>query len=274
VSWIEVRVSAPEEHRDAVVAELVAHGAPGVQELEQELVTHVPDATDLVALERAVRALSPEAALRCARLDGEWHVPARATVGVQRVGRIAVGPPWLGAEIASAELPVVIDPAMAFGTGEHETTRGVLALMQRVVQPGDLVADLGAGSAVLSIAAARLGASRVAAIEIDPDAIGNAEENVARNGVGGRVTVVEGDAALLLPLVGPVHVILANIISSVLRSLSLVMRESLAPGGRAILSGILVAERDEVLDWLSRDGWMVESEQREGDWWSSVIAPR
>lgn len=274
MSWIEVRVSVPAAMRDAAVAALVTHGAPGVQELEHELLTHVPDGTDLPALERAVREASPGATVACARLDGEWSIPARATVGVQRVGRIAVAPPWLGAEIAGAELPVVIEPAMAFGTGEHETTRGVLSLMQQVVQPGDLVADLGAGSAVLSIAAARLGAARVAAIEIDPDAIGNAEENVSRNGVASRVTIVEGDATVVLPLVAPVNVILANIISSVLRKLSLVMRAALAPGGRAILSGILVAEREEVLGWLARDGWAVESEHREGDWWSSVIAPR
>ena len=72
---------------------------------------------------------------------------------------------------------------MAFGTGEHATTRGVMRLMQDVIRAGDIVADLGAGSAVLAIAAAKLGAARVAAIELDPDAIGNAEENVARNGV-------------------------------------------------------------------------------------------
>jgi ribosomal protein L11 methylase PrmA len=79
----------------------------------------------------------------------------------------------------------VIDPGMAFGTGDHPTTRGVVRLMQGAVRPGDLVADLGAGSAVLSIAAIKLGAARAAAIEFDPDAIGNAEENVARNGAPG-----------------------------------------------------------------------------------------
>jgi ribosomal protein L11 methyltransferase len=275
LSWIEVRVSAPAEARDAVVEALVACGAPGVQELADELLTHVPDDTDLGAMARAVDAASPGSVIAHRPLaDTDWTAPVRARVGVQRVGRIAVGPPWLAHEVAGAELPIVIEPAMAFGTGEHETTRSMLALMQQVVRPGDLVADLGAGSAVLSIAAARLGAARVAAIEIDPDAIGNAEENVSRNGVGGRVTVVEGDAALLLPLVAPVNVIAANIISSVLRALSLVMRAALAPGGRAVLSGILVTEREDTLDWLARDGWTVESEHREGDWWSSVIAPR
>jgi ribosomal protein L11 methyltransferase len=114
----------------------------------------------------------------------------------------------------------------------------------------------------------------VAAIELDPASIGNAEENVARNGVGDRVTVIEGDAEILLPLVAPVRVILANIISSVLLQLAPVMRDALAPGGRAILSGVLVAEREEMIAALARDGWSVEAEHHEGDWWSCVIARR
>jgi ribosomal protein L11 methyltransferase len=162
---------------------------------------------------------------------------------------------------------------MGFGTGEHATTRGVVRLMQRVVRAGDTVADLGSGSGVLAIAAAKLGATQVAAIEIDPDAIGNAEENVGRNGVGDRVTVIEGDAALLLPLVAPVRIVLANIISTVLLDLLPVIRESLSPGGSAILSGILVEERPELLDALA-DGWSVVAEDREDIWWSVLVEPR
>ncbi|MGH7621192.1 MAG: 50S ribosomal protein L11 methyltransferase, partial [Gemmatimonadaceae bacterium] len=144
--------------------------------------------------------------------------------------------------------------------------------MQPLVQPGSRVADLGSGSGVLAIAAAKLGAERVAAIEMDPDAIGNAEENVARNGVSAQVTVLEGDAASLLPLVAPVSLVLANIISSVLMELSPTMRDALPTGGRAVISGILVNEREQLLTSLSGDGWTLESELREGEWWSSVIA--
>jgi ribosomal protein L11 methyltransferase len=169
---------------------------------------------------------------------------------------------------------VVIDPAMAFGTGEHPTTRSVVLLMQSVIRRGDVVADLGAGSAVLSIAAAKLGASRVAAIELDHDAIENAEENVRVNGVEDRVQVIEGDASTLLPLLAPVRVILANIISSVLITLLPVMRESLSPGGQAILSGILCEESEEITSALASDGWAVERETAEDVWWTVQIAPR
>jgi ribosomal protein L11 methyltransferase len=149
-----------------------------------------------------------------------------------------------------------------------------MRLMQGVVCPGDVVADLGAGSAALSIAAAKLGARRVTAIEIDPDSIGNAEENVRANGVGERVEVIEGDAATLLPLLAPVRVVLANIISSALISLLPTIRVSLDARGQAILSGILCEEREAMLAALDADGWTVEREDTEDAWWSVQIAPR
>jgi len=162
---------------------------------------------------------------------------------------------------------------MAFGTGDHATTRGVMRLMSDVIREGDRVADLGAGSAVLSIAAAKLGAGRVAAIELDPEAIGNAEENLVRNGVADRVTVIEGDAELLLPLVAPVRVVLANIISSVLVGLLPHIARALdGEGACAILSGILQAERDDLVEVLTTTGWRVTAEDREDIWWSAVVA--
>jgi ribosomal protein L11 methyltransferase len=145
--------------------------------------------------------------------------------------------------------------------------------MQGVVQPGDRVADLGAGSAVLAIAAALLGASRVAAIETDADAIGNAEENVRANRVGDRVVVIEGDAEAILPHVAPVRVVLANIISSVLVDLLPAVRASLESGGVAIFSGILREERDEFVSALAQSGWHVEREHTEDMWWTAVARP-
>jgi ribosomal protein L11 methyltransferase len=143
-----------------------------------------------------------------------------------------------------------------------------------VIAPGQTVADLGAGSAVLAIAAAKLGASHVAAVEMDEEAIANAEENVERNAVSDRVTVVHGDAAVILPLLAPVDVVLANIISSVLVSLLPAIGEALAPGGRAILSGVLQGEREALLAVLDATGWRVLDEDREDIWWSASIARR
>jgi ribosomal protein L11 methyltransferase len=111
----------------------------------------------------------------------------------------------------------------------------------------------------------------VVAIEMDPDAIGNAEENVARNGVQGRVHVMLGDAGALLPLLAPVRLVLANIISSVLIELLPVIGVALAADGDAVLSGILTAERAHMLAVLREAGWQVTGEIADGEWWSVAI---
>ena len=270
--WVALHIEAPEGAlRDLVLQMLMDGGAGAVQELGSALLTHLIEGAPLDTLCSALAAAG--ASVRRTELgEVDWSAHWVTRVGVQRIGRIAVAPPWMSDDIASAEISILIEPAMAFGTGEHETTRGVLTLMQSLVEPGMLVADLGSGSGVLAIAAAKLGAGRVVAIEMDPDAIGNALENVERNNVAPRVTVLQGDAAALLPLVAPVSLVLANIISSVIIELSPIISRALPSGGKAVISGILVTEREHLLASLSADGWTLESELREGEWWSCVIA--
>lgn len=274
--WRSVRVwpSAPgESGREAIVAALFALGSTGVHEDGDVLVTFFPvHAMDDETLLRSVADADGAARIELGFADGqEWVRQWPARVGLHVVGSLTVAPPWLAAGCDPART-IVIDPAMAFGTGEHETTRGALRLLAHVVRPGDVVADLGAGSAVLAIAAAKLGAARVAAIEMDPDAIGNAEANVARNGVADRVRVIEGFAQTLLPLVAPVRVVTANIISSVVIELLPAIMSALADGGQAVLSGILREERDSMLAVLQESGWRVEREDAEGEWWSTIVA--
>lgn len=253
---------------ERVAAALFAAGAEGLHEDGDALVTQFSAGTDVGAVRAAVLAADPDAEVRIApAVPVDWTEGWKALIGAHALGALDVVPPWLAAGRDPART-VVIDPGMAFGTGDHATTRGVVRLLAAAVRPGDVVADLGAGSAVLAIAAAKLGAARVAAIEFDPDAIGNAEENVARNAVAGRVTVIEGDAGLLLPLVAPVRLVLANIISSVLTELLPAIAAALAPGGDAILSGILWEERAHMLDVLASGGWRVAAEDHEDVWWS------
>jgi ribosomal protein L11 methyltransferase len=133
------------------------------------------------------------------------------------------------------------------------------------------VADLGAGSAVLSIAAAKLGASRVVAVELDPEAIGNAEANVRRNLVGDRVKVIEGDASMILPLIAPARVVLANIIWPVLERMLPVIASALTADGVAVLSGLLAEERPSIEASLAREGWRITAVDEEGIWWSASI---
>jgi ribosomal protein L11 methyltransferase len=271
VTWTSLRVDGA-EHPEQVIAALFAAGAQGVQEDGAAVITHFPPETDIDAVCAAVLAIEPTARTSTRLADAtDWSEAWKSRLTLHRLGGLTIAPPWLAADLDPATT-IVVDPGMAFGTGDHPTTRGVIRLVQGVVRPGHLVADLGAGSAVLAIAAAKLGARRVAAIELDPDAIGNAIENVERNGVAGVVHVVEGDALALLPLVAPVDVILANIISSVLIDLLPAMRDALAPGGHAIISGILVEERETMVGAAVAGGWGLVAEDREDAWWTATLA--
>lgn len=273
MSWLTLRIQPGDDAsgRDAIVAALFAHGARAITEDGPVIVTHFPGETDLHPIRAAIHAADPAAGVSESVLeDQDWATAWRGSLGLQRIGDLIVAPPWL-TEGLEPSRTIVIEPAMAFGTGDHASTRGVLRELPGVLHAGDAVADLGCGSAILSIAAAKLGARRVYAIEYDADALGNAHDNVQLNAVADRVHVLHGDAAVLLPLVAPVQVVLANIISSVLRELLPVIEGSLAGGGRAILSGLLLGERAEWQDLLRRARWQIVHDSDEGDWWTVVI---
>lgn len=271
MSLLAVRVR-PRSNHEAIVAALFEAGSLGVHEDGDTLVTNLPDDGDLNRLRERVAAVDPGAEVDVTSITAPDYSEWRGTVGAHSVGRITVAPPWV--KVDSAEHIVRIEPAMAFGTGEHATTRLCLSLMQTVIRPGDTVADLGSGSAVLAIAAAKLGARSVAAIEIDPDATSNAEENVTRNDVRATVHLFEGDAAALLPLIAPVRVVIANILSSVILDMLPVIARSLAPDGEAIFSGIMLDEREMMLSRLSDAGWRATAEKSEEEWWSAVAVVR
>jgi ribosomal protein L11 methyltransferase len=272
--WLSVKAapsSAEPMKRAALMQAFFDAGAQGVHEDGERLVTHFPPGTDLVAVEQVLRAADLEAQIETADVPPvDWTEAWKGSLDAHQVGTLVVTPPWL-ADRYDAATTIVIDPGMAFGTGEHGTTRGVMRLLGDVLRPEDTVADLGAGSAVLAIAAAKLGASRVFAIELDEEAISNAEENIVRNGVSDRVHVFLGDAGALLPLVAPVRVVVANIISSVLELLLPVIADALTADGEAILSGILAEERAHMLAVLARGGWQVTAEDAEDVWWSVAI---
>jgi len=268
VTWTSVRVWPDAVSRDLVTQVLFDHGSQALQDDGPCIVTCFPDeavAGVRVSLEQAL----PGTRVEITPLpDVDWSERWKDQARLHRVGRVTIAPPWLVDHVDAASTIVTIEPAMAFGTGDHPTTRRMLGLMQVAMAPGDFVADLGAGSAVLSIVAAKLGASRVAAIEIDGEAIGNAEENVRRNDVADRVQVLHGDANVFLPLLAPLRVIVANIISSVLVELLPAMDSALTADGAMILSGILHTERTQMLAVLDGAGWVPVGEDTEGEWWA------
>lgn len=271
-SWQTLRVTPSHDGvRDAVAAALFSGGAEGLLDEGVSFVTHVPADHDLIFLRAEVQRADPAAQVLVTPLDPSTASPElHGTVQAHDLGAFVITPPWLADQYDPAKT-IIVEPGMAFGTGEHATTRGVLRLLPAVLRAGDVVADLGAGSAVLAIAAAKGGASKVIAIELDEDAMSNAEENLVRNDVADRVHLLCGDASVLLPFFAPVRVVLANIISSVHVEMLPVIQACLAEDGVVIISGILQTEREEMLRHLAATGWRMISDDSEGEWWSATI---
>lgn len=287
--WLVLEVRAPSGgetagRRRALAAALLGLGGAAVEEREGALRTHVSAPDDPEAfLERARRRLAravegPGPELRWAWTeDRDWRRAWRQGLEPRRVGdRLLVAPSWSDPDAGPGDAVVRLDPGMAFGTAEHGTTRGALRLLERAVDPGDRVLDVGTGSGVLAVAAARLGAGAVVALETDPEAVRTARENAAVNDVGDRVRVVHLEATPeLLRLVAPpaFDVVAANILAPVLVPMLEPFRAAAADDGRLILGGILEDEADETVRAADAAGWRLAGRDRDEGWWTGLFAP-
>ncbi len=221
--------------------------------------------------------------------EEDWANAWKQHYAVLRIGeRIVIVPSWLEHHPAPDDVVLHLDPGMAFGTGLHPTTQLCLRLLERHAHPGQQALDLGTGSGILAIAAARLGVDAVLALDNDPVAVAVAAENIARNGVSERVTVAEGSLGagarmghwlsgdfgppeasapgMAATDPGPFDLIVANLIARVLVILAADLAAALAPGGTLISSGILDAREAEVEAAFAATGLRLVERHAEGEW--------
>ncbi|TNJ64107.1 50S ribosomal protein L11 methyltransferase [Paenibacillus hemerocallicola] len=205
--------------------------------------------------------------------------------------RLTIKPTWERYEPESAdEIILELDPGMAFGTGTHPTTSLCLQTLEKAIEPGTDVIDVGTGSGILAIAAAKLGARRVLALDLDPVAVESATENVQLNGVGGIVAVMESDLLGVLRSAGlvaggeegsgrtpgvdvgalgvklPVKLVVANILAEIILLFIQDVYDVLESGGTYITSGIYKNKADDVEKGLVQAGFAIERKERDQDW--------
>ena len=186
--------------------------------------------------------------------------------------RLLIVPKWESADIRG-RVPVILDPGLSFGTGEHPTTQLCLTLLEKRVKGGERVLDLGCGSGILSIAALNLGAASATAADIDELCQRVAAENAALNQIGAdRFTVLCGDVlsddALLERLRGGYDIVLANIVADVIIALAPIVKTLLSPDGHFLCSGIIAGRETEVADALRRNGFAIEDTYSAKDWYA------
>jgi len=277
--WTEIIIDAGPEATDAVGAALYAVGCGGFEVREAAVppaiagYLPVDDRLEdrLGLLKDALAALpghgvigaGTDLTLRYVE-EADWANAWKEFYKPFRVGRrLVVTPPWEHPELAPDDIPLVIDPGMAFGTGSHPTTQLCLVALEDYVRPGARVADIGTGSGILAIAAAKMGASHVAANDNDPLAVRIARENAAANGVPVEIA----DA---LPT-GQYDAVVANILADVIIGMAEELQALLAPGGVLLASGIIDTREADVRLALEGIGLNHLETRRQTEWVALVF---
>jgi ribosomal protein L11 methyltransferase len=291
MEWVEVLLGAGPlaDEIAALLPELAPLAARGVEVRDDTVVCWAPaaeaDAARLeirAAAERLAAAglpVDPDSVrLRPAPPEAEWRDAWKRFFRTTRLGRrIVIVPSWErdGFTAAAGDVVLELDPGRAFGTGAHASTRLCLGELERLCDHDRLAParflDVGTGSGILSIAAAKLWPRAAGvALDIDPIAVGAARENLARNGVADRVRVDEGSVA---DVAGRFALIVANIQADVLEAMRDALAERLLPGGALLLSGLLAPQAEPVAAGYRAAGLRLQrrAELPEDPEWSAVL---
>ena len=251
-----------------------------IEAMPEDVLVHAwfePDASfadKLQALRLRMTELKSSASLDMGTLDigtanvhdEDWSEVWKKFYKPFRAGHhLVVKPTWELYDAQPGDKVIEIDPGMAFGSGTHETTGMCMELLEEALKGGERVIDVGTGSGILAIAAARLGAREVLGVDIDPMAVRVAQENVEKNGLADRVTICEGDLVKGLDNV-QCEFAVANILAEVIMLLAAPLKSHLTENATFVCSGILREREDEVTKVLTANGYQLFDRMEKGDW--------
>lgn len=197
--------------------------------------------------------------------EEDWADAWKAYFKPEVIGGVVIRPSWEEYQAEPGQVVVDLDPGMAFGTGTHPSTRLCVELLQETLRPGQQVLDVGTGSGILAIAAAKLAEAQVTAVDIDPVAVKVCKENAALNKVEDRIRALQGDLFSAVP--GETFdLVLANIIAAVIIELLPQIPPRLRPGGRLIAAGIIDSRAVEVEAEAAANGLRILKKAVSGEW--------
>jgi len=200
--------------------------------------------------------------------EEDWATSWKAYFKPEHIGKsLVVKPTWENYEAQAGEVIIHLDPGMAFGTGTHPTTAMCLKMLEKYLQGGEIVYDVGTGSGILSLAAAKLGAAQVWAWDVDLVAVRVAKDNVQLNGLTNKISVELGS---LPDKTRGADLITVNIVANIILQLAPKFQENLQSKGLLICSGIIQTREKEVREALQEEGLELKERMQEGDWVSLV----
>lgn len=199
--------------------------------------------------------------------DADWENEWRKYYEPIEIGNVAIVPKWLSYD-GKCGVRVFMEPGMAFGTGKHETTSMCIELLQHIDVSGKRVLDMGCGSGILGVAALKLGAKSCVMSDIEQSAADSARENAEYNGVGERAEVYCGD--LTEKICGSFDIVLANLTADILLRLKGLLSPLVKKGGYIVISGLIHARADEVLEAYS-EGFELVKREKKGEWQAMLL---
>lgn len=253
----------------------------GVFEIEDgsgrfEVAGYFEDAPDIASLALLSVAHGADDFLVSELPETDWVAHVQRSLQPVEAGRFFVYGSHDADKVPQDRVPLLIEAAMAFGTGHHGTTLGCLQAIETLAQSGwapKRVADIGCGTAVLAMAAAKVWPqAEIIASDIDPVAVEVAQANLAANKMTGAVACIEATGFDHPRLSDePFDLIIANILKGPLISLATIVSDSLCPGGRVILSGILNTQAPEIIDIYQKQGLQIDVREEFGEWTSLIL---